>query len=880
MTAQISPNRMEVSDRFPMLGFAVRTSRPDVEAEVVIANDIALFSPQNRQLRNAANFYTSAEHGTLRVPRGDGVFVVPPEVLARFIGSEKLYFGLATGSGSGGAMQVDALPREGSPYVSLRGFTGRTLRRGFGGMRASAPRLEWTGDQPRPGSETAPPAARPAPAPASVGGEGGGAPLPPVPYDDGFGPMPEIPARESALRPARALGALPGRVSLTLEAGTTAESALAWLRRMIEQGVQAAGSQVSPPAMVYLGENSGTFTTVWQAVFGVTALISPVNAFLAAVPELARRSGVTLSIGPALDTPLFGGGIGAVFAPDGQAALFGQGEISADFEGLTEFAHSLKLALAAKIKLGYNSGGLASFANIGTVASVMVGEEFVGGAEVWLDSAGHGIGGAVSIGVGFALQLAAQQEAQDALVRPATGEDPRARATRIGGAFAPRIHEALDTGLDPAALQRLLDTLDPPTTAKPLGAMLGSPNFSIHWDGVNVIGQPTNVACWATAAAMLIGWRDQVSISPETIARQCGLSINQGLDPAAVETVAAALGLTPAPAACYTPDAFRTLIENHGPLWVGKMMGGNTGNAAHAVLVVGMYSDESDIFLRIADPWDRQPGTPGAPENYPTTHQTGSSYIMRYADFQAEYEMLPALAPSANVLILHGGVPAGRAINRSLAAPAGFAMSLSGSAPKLAPPPPPQVRAMGAAEIAGIAVEVISSASGDIKTNLTNWPGVKHPRDQAPASEAAYQAGEIELRDWPVVGGTFGVDDIYCWLKIRWQYNGTSLGRIYIDDIGHDDAAGWGLTVTTTIEDDSRLYARSSQARAAGAEQVPALHININYVFDEVLADDQVANTRVSLFADGTHQVESRWVQHSRPGGGNPTHAVRPFEAA
>lgn len=102
MTAQIRPNRMEVSDRFPMLGFAVRTDQPDVEAEVVLASDIGLFSPQNRQSRTAANFYSSQEHGSLTVPRGEGVFVVPPEVLARFIGNEKLYFGLATGrSGNG-----------------------------------------------------------------------------------------------------------------------------------------------------------------------------------------------------------------------------------------------------------------------------------------------------------------------------------------------------------------------------------------------------------------------------------------------------------------------------------------------------------------------------------------------------------------------------------------------------------------------------------------------------------------------------------------------------------------------------------------------------------------------------------------------------------
>src|SRR5215470_959130 len=145
MTAQIRPNRMEVSDRFPMLCFAVHSDEPDINAEVVLATDIGLFQQQYRARRTAANFYSSREHGMLQVPRGDGVFVVPPEVLARFIGNDKLFFALATGKRSNGGLHVDALPREGSPYVSLRGFTGRTLRRSMAAERKSSPPvLEWT----------------------------------------------------------------------------------------------------------------------------------------------------------------------------------------------------------------------------------------------------------------------------------------------------------------------------------------------------------------------------------------------------------------------------------------------------------------------------------------------------------------------------------------------------------------------------------------------------------------------------------------------------------------------------------------------------------------------------------------------------------------
>ena len=103
-----------------------------------------------------------------------------------------------------------------------------------------------------------------------------------------------------------------------------------------------------------------------------------------------------------------------VFAPNGQVALFGAGEISVDFGGLSEFASSLKAALQAKMKLGYNSGGIEGFESLAKVASVNVGGEIVVGAELWLDGSGSGIGGAVSIGVGFALQLAAEQQRRPA----------------------------------------------------------------------------------------------------------------------------------------------------------------------------------------------------------------------------------------------------------------------------------------------------------------------------------------------------------------------------------------------------------------------------------------------------------------------------------
>ena len=42
--------------------------------------------------------------------------------------------------------------------------------------------------------------------------------------------------------------------------------------------------------------------------------------------------------------------------------------------------------------------------------------------------------------------------------------------------------------------------------------------YSLNWDDVELIAQPNEFTCWATAAAMVIGWRDQICLTPETVA--------------------------------------------------------------------------------------------------------------------------------------------------------------------------------------------------------------------------------------------------------------------------------------------------------------------------------------------------------------------------
>jgi hypothetical protein len=127
MAAQIKPWAVEVSDRFPTLGFTIQSDRPS-EAEVVLATDPSLFRPENEAQRNASNFYSSREDGTTQIRASTGAFEVPARVLARFVGNDRLYFALVVGRCGAGGRAREPLPHTVNSFVWLRNFTRRPLR--------------------------------------------------------------------------------------------------------------------------------------------------------------------------------------------------------------------------------------------------------------------------------------------------------------------------------------------------------------------------------------------------------------------------------------------------------------------------------------------------------------------------------------------------------------------------------------------------------------------------------------------------------------------------------------------------------------------------------------------------------------------------------
>lgn len=178
---RIRANREAIDDRFSVLGFTVNADQPLYE--IALATEPELFKPEHRSRRTAGNFYASPLQGAR--PRSDAVFLVPPAVVARFVGQPRLYFGVATYADADRRNPVSVRrPDGGHMYVSLRGLTERGLRRGARnahsgtGYGTPTPVPSWGGDAVTEAT---------APATATNGnGAGAGATAAPAPYNDGY----------------------------------------------------------------------------------------------------------------------------------------------------------------------------------------------------------------------------------------------------------------------------------------------------------------------------------------------------------------------------------------------------------------------------------------------------------------------------------------------------------------------------------------------------------------------------------------------------------------------------------------------------------------------------------------------------------------------
>lgn len=139
---EILPNRRQIDNKFPVLGFTVKTGGLPFY-EVIVATDKDLFAPENAARRNAGNFFSSRQTGNRlqRADAGDTVYILPAAVLNGFAGQTPkpascFYTLIAYADEQGGGARLSQTPEElvrSAPSVEFAPtFTGQTLSKVLG----------------------------------------------------------------------------------------------------------------------------------------------------------------------------------------------------------------------------------------------------------------------------------------------------------------------------------------------------------------------------------------------------------------------------------------------------------------------------------------------------------------------------------------------------------------------------------------------------------------------------------------------------------------------------------------------------------------------------------------------------------------------------
>ena len=152
---------------------------------------------------------------------------------------------------------------------------------------------------------------------------------------------------------------------------------------------------------------------------------------------------------------------------------------------------------------------------------------------------------------------------------------------------------------------------------------------------VQLVEQPNNSSCWAASAAMVVGWRDCVSLTPESMRTDPYLrrAFASTLPVQGVGHLAQATGLIAEDPRNYTIRGWAELLATYGPLWVG-ISRNNHPSTRHVVVVAGIETDgtpDGTNFL-IANP-SRQ-------ETVYSTQGTFETYWLPCGWFLQEYEAI------------------------------------------------------------------------------------------------------------------------------------------------------------------------------------------------------------------------------------------------
>ncbi len=805
-----------------MLGFAIRNDAAG-RSELALASDPALFEPKNKAQRTQSNFYCNRATGGLALARGETMYIVPPEVLARFVGQEKLYFGLASSADST-PLRVDVRPGKDSPYISLRGLSARSMTRvrilpnrqqrasGYNGAGLEA--LEWAGDAPVPGMVSTAPANG---ATAPVNGA--------QPYDDGFGPLP-----------------VAAPVAAPSEATPTA------------QGMSAPYSKQARSSG--FGGGSGTASGRKQPGYA--------DAFDASGPSFELRYRMFIP-SPLIDAPtaVFGGD-GRSFSYDGGTSrgeitvrvrmtpgggVAGVDLLNRHWGQSTEYRTADSHAVAGKPSwwLEANSGANpireatlpASDDNLrvyvgapGTVRSITAMAERA--SIVTIDASG-----------GLPLSLVSPNiDAVMTLFIRLSGDGVEVRVDGEHDGFP--CHELYVNG------QRIY-SYDPVAAGSSPTALMPPMDVTARTDWVSVGNATTqSLAAWRPAGRGMGGGADAAIAIGGFVLE----SVRDSVGDVTWELDQFAHIKHPNDVAPANPAAFRDAPPIRLNNW--PVEGGLIDDISAWFMIEWQFNGRSLGNVRISNigtndavAWGLHVRAQIMDDNI--LYQPGSCAALRVRFHYRFTRTVGAdvLAVADVHLFGNGTTQQSRQLLQA-------SLLAADEDVRMPAPPAPRARAMdggvsAAIAIGGFILTSIRDSAGDVAWELDQFAHIKHPNDVAPTPAAPFRdAATIRLDAWPVSGGL--IDDISAWFSIDWQFNGKSLGNVRISNIGTNDAVGWGLTVRAQIMDDNILYQPGSCA---------ALRIRLHYRFTRSIGSDVLAVSDIHLYGDGTWDRTGQWIQSS-----------------
>lgn len=175
-----------------------------------------------------------------------------------------------------------------------------------------------------------------------------------------------------------------------------------------------------------------------------------------------------------------------------------------------------------------------------------------------------------------------------------------------------------------------------PANAQALDAPINQ-CVDLHYP-VYLIPQPDKLSCWAASMAMVLSYRRQQSVTPESLAAEVGRSLRTSYTWDMLRAVRqrflfkevslpSNMSFVPPPS-----DWYRWLSQS-GPLWVTV-----AGAPSHAVVVSGISGDltSTDTYIHVLNPWDYKAHFNADPVDFRPANQ-GREETFRFEEFAAMF---------------------------------------------------------------------------------------------------------------------------------------------------------------------------------------------------------------------------------------------------